>query len=67
MFVSIDVKFLSSFVCFSANSGYEGMCCLADMPDNTSLHIRSCYDFRQKLFFAKRVKIFRDFLTKQLI
>lgn len=31
MLTSIDLKFLSSFACFSANSGYKGMFRLADI------------------------------------
>ena len=62
--ILIDIKFWSSFACFTASSGYEGMFSVADI-----LHIAdvirqvysccSCYAFRQQFsyfFFMKCVK-----------
>ena len=69
--ILIDIKFWSSFACFTASSGYEGMFSVADI-----LHIAdvirqvysccSCYAFRQQFsyfFFMKCVKCQMPFPT----
>ena len=69
--ILIDIKFWSSFACFTASSGYEGIFSVADI-----LHIAdvihqvysccSCYAFRQQFsyfFFMKCVKCQMPFPT----